>query len=66
MFVNSYFMKKKMKKKKEDVPGIAFVGCLFIGLALGMAYGNVAIGVLGGLGAGFIVMAILTYLIKKK
>jgi len=55
-----------MKKKKEDVPGVAFVGCLFIGLALGIAYGNPAVGVLGGLGAGFIVMAILTYLIKKK
>ena len=59
-------MKKKMKKKKEDIPGLAFVGCLFIGLALGMAYGNPAVGVLGGLGAGFIVMAILRYLIKKK
>ena len=55
-----------MKKKKEDIPGIAFVGCLFIGLALGMAYGNPAVGVLAGLGAGFIVMAILKYLMKKK
>ena len=55
-----------MKKKKEDIPGLAFVGCLFIGLALGMAYNNVAVGVLGGLGAGFIVMAILEYLMKKK
>jgi len=57
---------KKFKKRKEDIPGLAFVGCLFIGLALGMAYGNVAVGVLGGLGAGFIVMAIVQVLMKKK
>jgi len=55
-----------MKKKKEDIPGLAFVGCLFIGMALGMAYGNVAVGVLGGLGAGFIVMAMLKVLMKRK
>lgn len=55
-----------MKKKKQDIPGLAFVGCLFIGIALGIAYGNPAVGVLGGLGAGFIVMAIFRYLMKKK
>ena len=55
-----------MKKKKEDIPELAFVGCLFIGLALGIAYLNAAVGVLGGLGAGFIVMAVLKYLMKKK
>jgi hypothetical protein len=57
---------KKFKKKDEDIPGIAFVGCLFIGLGLGMFYGNVAIGALIGLGAGFIVMALLKYLLRKK
>ena len=55
-----------MKKKKDSVPDLAFVGCLFIGIALGMAYNNVAIGVLGGLGTGFIIMAILKYLMRKK
>lgn len=55
-----------MKKKKHDIPGLVFVGCLFIGLALGIAYGNAAVGVLGGLGAGFIFMAIFIYLTKKK
>jgi hypothetical protein len=55
-----------MKKKKEDIPGLAFVGCLFIGLALGIAYRNPAVGVLGGLGAGFIVMAVFRCVMKKK
>ena len=55
-----------MKKKKHDIPDLAFVGCLFIGLALGMAYGNPAVGILGGLGTGFIVMAIFRFLIKKR
>jgi hypothetical protein len=55
-----------MKKKKDSVPDIAFVGCLFIGLALGIAYNNAAVGVLGGLGAGFVVMAVLKHLMRKK
>jgi hypothetical protein len=27
-----------MKKKKEDIPGLAFVGCLFIGLGFGTGF----------------------------
>lgn len=55
---------EKMKKKR-DIPGLGFAGCLFIGLAIGIAYNNTAVGVLGGLGAGFIVMAVL-YLISDR
>ena len=57
---------KKFKKKEDDIAGLGFVGCLFIGMGLGMYYGNIAIGVLIGLGVGFIVMALLKYFLKKK
>ena len=57
---------KRFKKKKEDPAGTAFVGCLFVGLAIGMYYNQTAVGVLFGLGAGFIVMAIFKYFSKKK
>ena len=39
--------------------GIAFVGCILIGLAIGLLYGMPGVGVLIGLGAGFIVMALI-------
>jgi len=57
---------KKIKKKKEDVSGIAFVGALFIGMGLGMFYGNIAVGTLIGLGVGFLLMALIRVMSKKK
>ena len=58
--------KKRFKKREEDISGLGFVGCLFIGLGIGMIYGNAGGGVLLGLGAGFITMAILRYFLGKK
>lgn len=57
---------KKFKRKEEDVTGLSFVGCLFIGLGIGLLYGNAGGGVLIGLGAGFIVMAFLKYFLSKE
>ncbi len=57
---------KKFKKKEDNIPGLGFVGCLFLGMGFGMFYGNVSIGVLIGLGVGFIVMAFLKYFLRKK
>jgi len=57
---------KKFKRKEDDISGLAFVGCLFLGLGIGMLYGNAGGGVLLGLGAGFIVMAFLRYFLGKK
>ena len=50
-----------MKKKNDEYErsGIAFVGFLLLGIAVGMYYNQTAVGVLGGLGLGFIAMAIL-------
>jgi len=52
-------MAKKFKKVKDKKSDLVFVGCLFLGLGTGMYFGNVAVGVLIGLGVGFITKAIL-------
>lgn len=46
-------------KNKSKIGGIVFVGCLFIGLALGMYFNNTGVGVLMGLGVGFLAMGLV-------
>ncbi|MBU0530320.1 MAG: hypothetical protein KKC05_01480 [Nanoarchaeota archaeon] len=47
------------KKNNSERSGLAFVGFLMMGLGVGILYNQVAVGVLIGLGLGFISMAIL-------
>ncbi len=54
-----------MKKKKDNAGDYLFVGPLFIGLGLGLYFEQTAVGVLIGLGVGFLLRAIY-YLLKKK
>lgn len=51
----------KQGPKRSGISGLVFVGCLMIGLAIGFLVGNVAAGVIGGLGVGFIAMAVARY-----
>ena len=50
-----------MAKKKDnyDRAGIAFVGFIMLGLAFGIYFNQTAVGILAGLGLGFIAMALL-------
>jgi len=50
---------EKQKSKGKGPSGLIFVGCLMLGLAIGLLTGNVAVGLLGGLGVGFIGMALM-------
>lgn len=54
------------RDNKSSIGGIVFVGCMFIGLALGMLYNRTSIGVLLGMGIGFVAMgAIWAYYGRK-
>jgi len=50
---------ENQKTDRSGVSGLVFVGCLLIGMAIGFLIGNVAAGLIGGLGIGFIAMAIV-------
>jgi hypothetical protein len=49
---------EKQNKDRKGVAGLLFVGCLLIALAVGLLTGNMAVALLGGLGVGFVAMAI--------
>ncbi len=44
-------------KEKNKTAGLLFVGCLFVGMALGFWFGKLPIGLLGGMGVGFLASA---------
>ena len=50
---------EKHETKRSGASGLVFVGCLMLGLAAGILTGNVAVALLGGLGVGFIAIAIV-------
>lgn len=53
-------MAKRWKMNKNDDPaGMAFVGFLFLGMAIGALYGRWDIGPFLGLAMGFIAMAVI-------
>ena len=47
------------EKSRKGASGLVFVGCLLLGLALGLLTGEVVVGIIGGLGAGFFGLAIV-------
>ena len=53
---------EKQKPDRTGVSGLVFVGCLMLGLAVGFLIGNIVAGFFGGLGVGFIAMAIARYI----
>ncbi len=53
---------EKHESKRSGISGLVFIGCLMIGFAIGFLIGNIVVGLFGGLGVGFIAMAITRYL----
>ncbi len=50
---------KKWKRSGDETPGLAFVAFLLIGLGIGQYFGRPDVGVLVGLGVGFLAMLIV-------
>ena len=55
----------KGKSKSDTVGGLVFVGPLLIGIGLGIYFNQTAVGVLVGLGVGFILFGLVKALIKE-
>jgi len=53
---------ENQKSGRSGVSGLVFVGFLMLGLAIGFLIGNVAAGLFGGMGVGFVAMAIARYI----
>lgn len=47
------------KKDNQSASGVAFVGCMMVGLGLGVVFNNAGAGVLIGMGVGFLVMSVM-------
>jgi len=45
--------------RRSGAAGLVFVGCFMVGIAIGLLTGAVAPAILGGLGIGFVAMAIV-------
>jgi hypothetical protein len=58
--------KEEQESSRKEVGGLIFVGCLLLGLAIGFLIGNMAVGIFGGLGVGFIAMGIALVSGKKE
>jgi len=52
---------EKEKPGKKGIAGLVFTGFLMIGMAIGFLTGNMVVGLFGGMGIGFLAMAIVRY-----
>ncbi len=48
----------RKKTNEGDWAGMAFVGCILIGLGLGYLFNQIIVGSILGVGVGFLVMAL--------
>lgn len=53
-------------KNTSTIAGVIFVGCMMIGLGLGILYNKTAVGILLGMGIGFIAMGGVWALFRQK
>lgn len=47
------------KKETEKIGGLLFVGCMFLGMAVGYYIDRLVIGLFAGMGLGFILRAVV-------
>jgi hypothetical protein len=54
------------KKKANELGGLLFVACLFIGLGFGFLFHRVSIGASFGMAVGFLLMAYIKFKAKEE
>jgi len=52
---------KEKSKKRNEVPGYFFVGCVVTGMGISFALGNMPVGLFIGIGVGFITMGLMRF-----
>ncbi|MFN2136773.1 MAG: hypothetical protein ACK2UK_12515 [Candidatus Promineifilaceae bacterium] len=52
---------EEQEGSRSGISGLVFVGCLLLGLAVGFLINNIVVGLIGGLGVGFLAMAAARY-----
>lgn len=52
-------------KVRSTVGGVVFVGCMFVGIGLGMYFNQLVVGLMIGMGVGFILMGLTWALMKS-
>lgn len=57
--MNTQTEKTDKTKEARKIGGILFTGCMFIGMAIGWYSEALTIGMLAGMGLGFIMMAVV-------
>jgi hypothetical protein len=50
---------EKQETRQSGASGVVFVGCLILGIAVGLLIGNIVVGLLGGLGVGFVGLGVM-------
>jgi len=46
-------------QSKNKIAGTIFIGCMFIGMGIGMYFDKMTVGIMVGMGVGFIASAIV-------
>jgi len=49
-----------------EIGGVAFAGCIMLGLGIGMAIGKAGAGIILGTGIGFLAMAMFRYAVLNR
>ena len=50
---------EEINERKDTMSWAAFIGCMFVGMGIGMLYDQPGVGTLLGMGAGYIAEAII-------
>ncbi|NDC42045.1 MAG: hypothetical protein EBZ77_10930 [Chitinophagia bacterium] len=57
---------EQVNERVENISWVAFIGFMFLGMGIGACFNQPGIGMLIGMGVGYLAEAVLTSTIKQK